>query len=115
MNKKYIIITIAVILLVTIIAFLAIKNYKTQKNTDDVVVTQYNVDELIRNLVNSEEYSKMSENEKKSECEKLLNKLKENGVIKDYSYFDSEKLYSFEYNDGSLGGISLKEFDSEYN
>ena len=114
MKKLYIII-IAVILLVTIIIGFTIKNHKTHEKYDDTVITQYNVDELINKLVNSDEYNKMSENEKKIECEKLLEKLKENDAIKDYYYSDSEKLYSFEYTDGSLGGITIKEFDTEFN
>ncbi len=96
MNKKYIIIIGIVLLLIIIIGF-TIK----LKKSNDVVITQYNANELIDKLVNSEEYSKMPENEKKIECEKLLNKFKEKGVIKDYYYSDSEKLYSFEFSDGS--------------
>lgn len=89
------------------------KYTNTQNKTTIPDVEDINVDELINKLINSEEYSKMSDNEKKEACEKLLKDLKEKEAIKNYSY--SDMLFSFEYKNGTLGGIQLKDWNPIFN
>lgn len=108
-RKNIILIIVAIILLVA--AVFIIKNATSTNNSHEDI----DVDELINKLTKSEGYSKMSYDEKKESCRKLLEELKEKGAIKYYSYSDTSMLYSFEYKDGSLGGIMLKEWDPKFN
>lgn len=127
MKRKNIISIIAIVILLLTIVFIII--YNLSNNSHNAINTQYkvenkttisddkiiDVDELINTLLNSDEYSKMSDDEKEEACKKLLNELKAKKAIKNYSYSNSDMLYSFEYNDGSLGGIKLKDWEPNFN
>lgn len=106
-NTILIIVISTIILLATIILIVLTQGNKMTKNES--------IDYAIDKLTNSEEYKQMSDNQKKEECEKLLNRLKDQGKIKYFSYSESSMLYSFEYSDGVLGGIMIKEWDPYMN
>jgi len=72
-------------------------------------------DTLINDLMNSEEYKKKSDKDKKVAVENMLNELVLRKEIKNLSYDESEQLFSFEYKNGTLGGVSLKGFDDKTN
>lgn len=106
-NTILIIVVSTVVLLVGIILIVLTQGNKMTENES--------VDSAIDKLINSVEYKQMPNNQKKEECEKLLNSLKDQGKIKYFSYSESSMLYSFEYSDGVLGGIMIKEWDPYMN
>ena len=74
-----------------------------------------NVDEELHDLLSSDEYMNKSQAEKKIACENLLKELENNGEIKNLQYDEDSELFSFEYKNSVLGGVSLKEFDENLN
>lgn len=126
MKVKHVIFFIIVIILLAL-TILIVKNINltnishnnqyTAEATNTTISSDDNVDadELINKLINSEKYSKMSDDEKIKACETLLKELKEKKAIKDYFYSSTDMLYSFEYKDGSLGGIKIKDWDPNFN
>ena len=116
-RKKYIVvIAITVILMLVIIGISVLKNKKSTKEISNVTNVEeinnvINAEERIRMLLQSPEYSQMSDEEKKNACENLLIELKEKGAIENYYYTESNMVYSYEYNGGMLGGIMLKDWE----
>ena len=72
------------------------------------------VDETINELINSAEWKTMSINERKEKAEILLNKLEEEGYIQNV-IFGEAYVYSFQYNNGVLGGLMIKDFEPYMN
>lgn len=70
-------------------------------------------DEKIVELTDSKAYAEANIEQRKAMAEDLLTKLKKEKKILDFSYFDDDSLFSFEYPDHSLGGIYLKGFGTE--
>ena len=114
-----VIITVTLVIISLLITFMLKKedNNPTISDTKgmDKADEEIDVDKLIYNLINSDTYSKMSYNEKKEACKKLLDELKSKEVITFYDYSEITGLYSFEYKDGTLGGIQIKEWDPYMN
>lgn len=86
-------------------------DYVADKLKNEVDVVEY-VNASINKLVNSEEFYKMSEDVRKKKCEALLSRLKRSGKINNYNYSNSNKIYSFEYVNGVVGGIPIKIWNS---
>ena len=72
------------------------------------------IDTLIQNIVEDESLDK---NEQIKKIDEVLQELSKQGVLNDgtLNYDENNELFSFEYSDGSLGGVSLKQFDDELN
>ena len=51
----------------------------------------------------------------KENAERLLNRLQEQGYIRNLYWFEHEETFSFEYESGALGGLMLKQFDPYMN
>ena len=67
------------------------------------------VNGMIDSLVLSEEYKNSDFQQRKEAAQKLLDDMVEKGIIKQYSYDEEKKLFSFQHSNGALGGISLKD------
>lgn len=74
---------------------------------DDVVDVYTEVDEALTNLITSDEYIAKTDEEKVSACQTLLDELYQKGEIKNLSYDEIEKYFTFEYKNGFAGGLSL--------
>ncbi len=85
--------------------------------SDDVLDSMEAVDNTIKAVTSSNEYSRASLSEKKVWVADSLSELaSENMIIADsISYNDNAGVYSFQYTGGICGGIKLEEFRSEFN
>lgn len=84
-------------------------------SADTENIPEENVDERIDTLLASEEYQAAPTEERAKLVDALLQQMKESGTIRQYHYFSEEAFFSFEYSDGSAGGVMLKDFSSEFN
>ncbi len=82
----------------------------TEESTEE---TKQEVDDVIDNLLEKDNFSDMSDDSQREEIEKLLNNLAEENLIYDVEYDETEKMYSFEYSDGGLGGILMESFSED--
>lgn len=73
------------------------------------------VDKLIRDLTGSEEYQAKTDEEKVAACQNLLDELLAQGEIKNLLYDQNDMMFSFEYKNGYLGGVMIKDFDPNLN
>lgn len=75
------------------------------------------VDKSIENVVKQEDFDTLEESQKVQKIDEILKSLEADGYIAENTivYDENTKVFSFEYADGTLGGVSLKEFNSEYN
>lgn len=85
------------------------------EDDESEILTRSIVDEKLDSLMKSSEYIEMNYDERKKVCQKLLDELVKDGEIKDYFYQDSNMMFSFEYKNGILGGIQIKEFETYFN
>lgn len=119
------IVTILVILII-IITVIFVIGKKTANNVDenDAVYEFYNqykddVDSGTEALRESETFNKMNEANQIKEMEKLLKIYENSRIIKKLYYDNENKLFSFIYNSGeikgTLGGVSLKKWDTMMN
>lgn len=120
--KRVIFFSILLIVLLISIGYIIYNNGENLEE-DSFSIEIYNkynnVDDGIDKLVNSEEYKLMSESERVKSVGHLLKLYELSRVIKNVSYDDDNKLYSFEYSsgelDGTLGGVMIKQFNSMFN
>ncbi len=71
------------------------------------------VNDEIGQLIESDDYIKASIEEKEEFASILLNKLENQGYIKGLYYDKENSLFSFQYADGTLGGIQMDDFNKE--
>lgn len=83
--------------------------YDNKKMSDDEV-TEY-VDNQLHELMVSESFESADEETRVTYVKALLKKLKKEKRIKNYFYSTETQMFSFEYKDGSLGGVVIKEHD----
>lgn len=83
------------------------------ENREEPIRASYDVDARIREVIESDEYISSSILERKAIAEQLLNELSEDGLIKDIQFSEEDDLFSFEYDDGTLGGVMIRDFGSE--
>lgn len=106
-------------ILLALISALLVFSFVFVGCSDNYVETSnYNkIDSIFQHLYEEESFESLDENEKIKLIEKELQELCNQGVLKEgtLNYNDSSKLFSFEYSDGSLGGVSLKQFDDKMN
>lgn len=74
-------------------------------------------EETMDSALRKESFKKLDENEKIKKIEEMLAEFAKDGAIEEQTidYDETEQLFMFEYSDGTLGGISLKEFNDELN
>lgn len=105
------------LLLLGLIGILVV-NVKEEKISNvNRIYSEYknNVDGGIEKLLNSDEYINETYEKKVESVLKLLKLYEESGLV-NYIYFDEDSsMYTFQYQDGILGGIKLKEFDHNLN
>ena len=120
MNSKKIFISIIVIVIVfAIIGFAVYKVYMSDFAKVIYNENKEDVDEGVKVMMEAEKYKKMSKNQQIDIMGELLKNYENNDVIKNLNYSKDEVLYSFEYNSGddkgTLGGVSLKNWDEDLN
>lgn len=118
--KKIAFILILIVAISAIISVCFIYNYNKENKSDSDFYTKiysnYNdVDDGVSALIDSKEYKDMNEDERVVVMEKFLKLYESSGAIRNLYYESDNKLYSFTYPDGTLGGVSLKEFNSVFN
>lgn len=121
--KKRII--IGIVICIVIISLIFIINKKNNNIDDSSIVykfySQYkeDVDSGVKSFRESETFNKMNEANQINEIENLLKIYENNGIIKNLYYNNENKLFSFIYNSGeikgTLGGVSLKKWNSMLN
>lgn len=74
-------------------------------------------DKIIQETIFEDGFDNLSETEQIEKVEADLNELAQQGIIDGDSikYYESQKMFTYKYTDGVLGGVSLKEFNDEYN
>ncbi len=114
---KKVIIILAIILTIGISAFVINKIYKSNTTYyyEEIFNENKNIDDGLNKLMESEEYKNSNENKKIEVVENFLKLYEKDNIIKNLDYDSKTKLFSFQYSDGSLGGVSLKEFDPMLN
>lgn len=129
MKKKSIIIGCLVLVVIVVIAtslFFSVSMKDEKENSQEIkfanqIYLEFNndIDEGIKQLTNNTEYLKMTDEQKVSTVSEFLNLYKKAKIIKNVSYSEENKTFSFIYNteeeQGSLGGISIKKFDTMFN
>lgn len=70
------------------------------------------IDSKIKFITETDEYKSAEIDERKAIINQLLIQLKKDKRIRNFSYNKDNFLFSFEYLDGSLGGVMIKEFDT---
>lgn len=108
MKRKMLVLSCAVLLIAVVLTW-----FKGKTTEDDESVVY--VDRQIEQLLNTKEYNDAGFEQQKIMVSDLLIELRKNKMIVAFSYSDDNKLYSFEYNDHSLGGVYLKGFSVETN
>ncbi len=69
----------------------------------------------IASTIKDADFQEMGKDEQIRYIEEKLKNLADDGVISNIEFDEDEKLFTFEYSDGSLGGVSLKEYDERLN
>lgn len=115
-SKKRIIGILIVIVLISIISGVLIIN---QKNKEESIYSEdvYSyVDDIIKDTVSSDNYLNSDINEKYKIINKTLNLLeKENKILSNSIEYDSKnKIFWYNYSDGTEGGIMLENFAEGY-
>ena len=70
-------------------------------------------DDKIEELTSSEKYKDASKEERYTLVSDLLESLEAEGSIKNLAYFEEDELFSFQYENGVLGGVSLDDFSTK--
>ena len=70
------------------------------------------VDEKIEELITCDLYREGSLEEREKMSSMMLSQLKKEGYIAHLSYSSTDGLFSFQYADGTLGGIKIEDFNS---
>lgn len=129
MKKKSIIIGCIVLVVIVVIAtslFFYVSMKDEKENSQEIkfanqIYLEFNndIDEGINQLINNTEYLRMTDEQKISTVSEFLNLYKKAKIIKNVSYSEENKMFSFIYNTGeekgTLGGISIKNFEPMFN
>lgn len=70
------------------------------------------VNNKIKKLSESNNYKESGLKERKEQMEVVLTELKQSGYITNLSYDENTYLFSFQFSDGSLGGMNVKGFET---
>ncbi len=73
------------------------------------------VDLSIKKVIESVDYKSADIVNRQEIIKSLLKQFKKDMLIKYFSYNEDSFLFSFEYCDGTLGGVYIKDFDSRFN
>lgn len=80
---------------------------------EEIDMNEY-VDEQIQAIVQSDAYKNASIDQREQIISHLLSQLKKEEAINNFLYEKGNYLFSFEYCDGTLGGVKIKDFDSYF-
>lgn len=102
-----------ILLIVSILVFMLV----ACKGIDNQEKNIQEAEETIDSVLKEEDFEALEETEKIQKVEEMLEQLTEDGAIEKETieYDDVEQLFTFEYSDGTLGGISLRDFSDEFN
>lgn len=89
------------------------KGVTTETKSPDT--NPYYVDEQIKIATEANSFQNLSIDNRKEIINKLLTQLKCDGAINYFSYNECGCVFSFEYSNGTPGGIQIKEFDPNLN
>lgn len=117
-EDKYIKIIITLLVMFTI-SFYIYLNHNQEENYDYVIniyqIYKNDVDSGITHLMNSEEFKAIDEDKQIDSMKCLLDQYQSSNEIKNVYYDPKTKMYTFQYKDGILGGVMLKDFDPNMN
>ena len=71
------------------------------------------VNNLLNDLYRADNYKNGTRNQRKELAGEILSRMEKDGYISQVYYDEDTRSYSFQYADGSLGGVSLKSFAAE--
>lgn len=97
-NKKILLILLSILMTITMFV-----GCSSKKDTAQIE----SVDNQIISLYQDRSFNRASEEEQKEKMEKKLNELEEDKQISKVKYDDNAKIFTFEYADGTKGGIAL--------
>lgn len=88
------------------------ERYEQITSEEDSSVLEKNdvVNERIKGLLNSETYKMAEDEERVALVSELLTGLETSGYIKNLSLNEENNLFSFQYIDGTLGGVTIEDF-----
>lgn len=85
-----------------------------EESKDDIALMS-ETEKYLSELTNSDEYKNMDISEKKKKVLALLDELIEKGLVEKGSVTENDDMIGFQYKGGILGGVQLKEWDSDMN
>lgn len=118
--KKTSIIVSLIVFIISCFIYVSYLN-SNKKDASDYYITDIyerhknDVDSGIAEFMSSKEFKAMDEERQVDGMKKLLDIYVSCGEIKNLYYDESTKMYTFQYKDGILGGVMLKDFDSNMN
>ncbi len=112
MRKKFALIPAVILALSALAIGIGAASHTKNAKTDDPVSAYALVNEKIDELTSSEKYIRSALAERRDMAADLLSSLSEQGYISNISYDELGNVFSFEYPDGSLGGLKTDDFAS---
>lgn len=108
--RKYLRISLFLFFFILMIFFTSCEE-ETQSNTFN------QVDAALESIMNGESFDTLEESEQIKKVQEELYDLADKGLIikASINYDENNKLFSFKYTDGGLGGVSFKEFGDDFN
>ena len=113
-NILFIILGFVLFFIVFTFAYFIYNNSNSQVNS---MYSKYSndVDSGISEFMETTYFKSLSDSNKVRTMKKLLVKYTLSGQIKNVYYNEDNMMYSFQYKDGILGGVMLKDFDPYMN
>lgn len=122
MNKKIKLLVLLLIVIILVLIVVGIKKYKIfdktiLKDDEEETFTEEEledmdyVDNKISQLIKSEDYKKLTLDEKIIKVEKVLNELKKDGYIIYYNHEKESNIFNFKYKCGVAGAVMLEDFE----
>lgn len=83
-----------------------------RKNRDNEMSDEVkDVSDFVEGTISSSKFSEADVDEKAEMLEEVFEEMYDEGIVEDYFWDEEHKVYGFTFSDGSLGGLSLQEFD----
>ncbi|HHT97152.1 MAG TPA: hypothetical protein GXZ90_04575 [Clostridiales bacterium] len=117
-TKLFIILSMLTLILGACTPMPKLKSYSVREELidtkKDLDLNKY-VDNQLQIIIQSKSYQEANIDQRKKTIEEILIELKNEESIKHFYYNQDIYLFSFEYNDETLGGVKIKDFNTMMN
>lgn len=103
----------ALLAAVLVVAIILGARYIIKRRTEISLDVHIKTDARLYGVTGDAGFERLSTEQKKQKLEDCFKKLKDNGLVDSFSYNETEQIYEFTYEDGSLGAAALCSFDKE--